>query len=661
MSNENETNPKIPFHEKADTSTLPQGGRQARYQPYQITSMDRMRYAFDNYMAKGTPALIGGLAVLSAALILVVAVFVAATQSAPEGVGFVQLVWMSLMRTLDAGTMGGDEGSWVYLLSMLFVTLGGVFVISTLIGILSAGVDAKLEELRKGRSRVIEKGHTVILGWSEQVFTILAELAIANENVAKPCVVVMGEYEKTDMEEEIRSKVENLGRLRVVCRRGNPMEITDLEIVNLNDAEAIIILSPEVEDPDSSVIKTMLAITRHPNRKPEAYHIVAQIRKPENMEVARMIAGNEVELILLGNIVARIVAQTCRQSGLSTVYTELMDFGGDEIYFKSEPGLTGKTYGEALLAYENSALIGLVEDGVVKLNPAMDSRLSAATQVIAISEDDDTITLANQADAHVQSSLIAQPLPKAVKPENVLILGWNWRALSIIRELDAYVPPGSTVKVVAKAADGGELLEQVRENLTHLTCTYQPGEITDRRTLDGLDFQQVDAVILLAYADELDVQNADSLTLITLLHLRDIADRNQLSFSIVSEMMDVRNQRLAAVTRADDFVVSNRLISLLMAQIAEEKRLRAVFEDIFDPEGADIYLKPAGNYVQLGEAVNFYSVVEAARRQGQTAIGYRINAHAYDSDKAYGVKLNPVKSQTVCFAADDEIIVFAED
>jgi len=28
----------------------------------------------------------------------------------------------------------------------------------------------------------------------------------------------------------------------------------------------------------------------------------------------------------------------------------------DEIYFKEEPGLAGKTFGEALLAYEDSAL-----------------------------------------------------------------------------------------------------------------------------------------------------------------------------------------------------------------------------------------------------------------------------------------------------------------
>ena len=55
---------------------------------------------------------------------------------------------------------------------MLVVTLGGIFIVSTLIGMITTGIEGKLDELRKGRSRVIENDHTVILGWSQQIFTI---------------------------------------------------------------------------------------------------------------------------------------------------------------------------------------------------------------------------------------------------------------------------------------------------------------------------------------------------------------------------------------------------------------------------------------------------------------------------------------------------------
>ena len=84
-------------------------------------------------------------------------------------------------------------------------------------------------------------------------------------------------------------------------------------------------------------------------------------------------------------------------------------------------------------------------------------------------------------------------------------------------------------------------------------------------------------------------------------------------------------------------------------------------QDLFDPDGSELYLKPASDFVQLGTAVNFYTVVEAARRQGAVAIGYRLDAEAYNPDASYGVKINPLKSQSVTFGPDDRIVVLAEN
>ena len=63
----------------------------------------------------------------------------------------------------------------------------------------------------------------------------------------------------------------------------------------------------------------------------------------------------------------------------------------------------------------------------------------------------------------------------------------------------------------------------------------------------------------------------------------------------------------------------------------------------------------------IGRPVNFYTVVESARRRGEIAIGYRIKAQSGDASKAYGVTVNPKKSKSVTFAEWDRIIVIAED
>ena len=624
---------------------------------------DRLRYAFDNSMAKWPIALIGWLAVGSVIIIGVMAAIVSLLQipvNEGEPVGFIEAFWLSLMRTFDAGTMGGDTG-WGFRLTMLAVTLGGIFVISTLIGVLTSSVEDKVENLRKGRSKVLENSHTVILGWSEQVFTIVSELVIANENQRKPSIVILGDKDKVEMEDELHERVESFKNTRLVCRTGQPVEMSDLAIVSLHTARSIIILSPENDDPDSHVIKTLLAITNAPNRRAEPYHIVAEIRNPDNLEVAKLVGRDEVELVLVGDLIARVTAQTCRQSGLSVVYTELLDFGGDEIYFTEEPTLVGKTFGDALLAYDDSAVIGLhAKNGTPQLNPPMDTRLNAGDRLIVIAEDDDKIRVSRRADYAINTAAIrSQPIVPAA-PERTLILGWNWRAPAIIRELDNYVAPDSTLTVVADEALGPNEADRAQTALKNQIVTYQAGTTTDRRLLESLNIAQYQHVILLCYAG-LDPQAADARTLITLLHLREIGERSGHAFSIVSEMLDIRNRNLAEVTRADDFIVSDKLVSLMLAQISENKALGPVFADIFDPEGSEIYVKPAANYVTLGEPVNFYTVVEAARRRGEVAFGYRRVADANDAARSYGVAVNPVKSDLITFTERDRVIVMAEN
>ena len=107
-------------------------------------------------------------------------------------------------------------------------------------------------------------------------------------------------------------------------------------------------------------------------------------------------------------------------------------------------------------------------------------------------------------------------------------------------------------------------------------------------------------------------------------------------------------------------MVSDKLISLMLSQISENKELAPVFQDLFDPEGSEIYFKPAEDYIQLGKPVTFYTVVEAARQRGEVALGYRLQAQANTPEVAYGVKLNPSKSQPVTFSEADRIIVLAD-
>jgi voltage-gated potassium channel Kch len=628
-----------------------------------VSLRDRARYAFDNVMARGTGALIAGLFAVSAVLIVLFAAILIATGVAgDQGLDFPAVLWRNLMRTLDPGTMGGDEGTAPFLGAMLLVTLVGIFVLSTLIGIINNGIQGRLEELRKGRSRVIESGHTVILGWSQQIHTVVAELIEANANQRRRVIVIMAERDPAAMEEEIRSRLAPGGSRtsRLVFRSGSPLDVSDLAIASVGTSRSIVILAPDSDDPDPDVIKTILAIVNHPSRRPEPYHIVAAIRDRANLAVARMVGRDEVELIPAEDVIARISAQTCRQSGLSVVYQELLDFGGDEMYLAPAEETGGTTWTDALTAFSDASPIGILSvGGKPRLNPPPDTRLEPGDRLIVIAADDDRITRRTGPAPAIDESLLSRARPRKPVAEHTLVLGWNHRAPTFLRELDHYSPPGSSVTVVARASEVAAEVQRLAPDLAQ-RATARVADSSDRSVLDTLAVERYDHIVVLCDSDELDPARADARTLITLLHLRDIASRQTRDFSIVSEMADLRDRALAEVARADDFIVSNQLISLMITQVSETKHLGAVFADLLDPEGSEIYLKPAGEYVVLDRPVPYYAVVEAARRRGQTAIGYRVAADAKRAEASYGIRVNPAKERSVTFKAEDRVIVLAE-
>ena len=97
----------------------------------------------------------------------------------------------------------------------------------------------------------------------------------------------------------------------------------------------------------------------------------------------------------------------------------------------------------------------------------------------------------------------------------------------------------------------------------------------------------------------------------------------------------------------------------LLTQLAENHHLGAVFGTLFDSRGSEVYLKPASNYVRMGEWVNFATVIEGARQRSAPAIGYRVVADSSEAP-AFGVHLNPAKDERFALVPGDCVIVLAE-
>ena len=615
----------------------------------------RIRYSFDNLMARGLVSLIGLLGVASILFVFVVAVSVVVLGLHPADaqLDFPEAFWAALLRTLDPGTMGQDQGVG-FRAAMLVVTLGGLVIVASLIGIISNAFNDKVAQLRKGRSKVLEKDHTLILGWNSKVMSILKELVVANASRTRPAVVILANRDKVEMEDEIHFAIKHPGNTRIIVRSGDPMSLVDLEMTNHHRARSIVVLSPdEPEEADNFSIKTALALVNNKVRSANPYHIVGEIREARNYEAARLVSGDEASWVLGEELISRLLVQTCRQSGLSAVFSDLLDFEGSEIYLAPAEKLAGLTYKEVCLSFESAAVIGLFRDGKTLLNPRPQFKVEDTDLVVVLAEDDSKLQIRQPAGFNEKSiTASAHQLPK---PENTLILGQNRSLLVILDELDACMAKGSKVKIIA-TSDAPEL-----GRYKNAEVSFVQADPTSRAVLEASGVRDFNHIMVLADRNAKSIQAADAKTLMTLLHLRAMVKSRESDINVVSEMLDDHNRELAEVTAADDFIVSDKLVSLMLTQLAENDAVKEVFSSIFDSAGGQVRLHPAEWYVKLGVEVDFNDVTAAANARDESAMGYRKQDLDVEGDTMHGVRLNPARKDRVVFAPGDMIVVLTED
>jgi hypothetical protein len=346
-------------------------------------------------------------------------------------------------------------------------------------------------------------------------------------------------------------------------------------------------------------------------------------------------------------IIAEVTAQACRERGLTQVFRELLDFDGDEMYLREFPELHGSTYAEVLQAFEKASVMGLLSGEGVELNPPPDRVIEPGEQVIALVEDDSAFVFAGRRPVP-RVAVGDEPDPEP--PQRILMVGWSPLAPRVIQELDEFLSPGSRITAVVDPTLVDPVDTAVELSLLNSTVEIQAQHGGPELLGDLLGEQEFDQGILLGYRKGMTAADADARTLLTLLALRRRWPKGHPpEVRLVAEVIDQRNVHIAQMAGVDDFIVSDQLASLMLAQLSERAELREVFDELFDAEGASIVLRPAGRFAPNGP-VTFAEVVAAGNFFSESAIGYR---RASDGV----VVLNPRKSERIPLTHDDEVVV----
>jgi len=641
------------------------------------STRDRLRYRIDTFLAGGTAPLFIVLAASFLAALFSIALFrLALGLSIDDGISLGKHIWIVFLQMTDPGNMNQDNDT-AHLFRFGTVPAGfvGVVIFSSLIAVLTTVLNEAIGRFRKGHSRVMEKDHTVIVGWGSRVSEILRELAIANESKPDAAVAVLADQDKEWMDEQLRVTFTDRRTTRVITRQGAPSSIASLEQVNASEARSVVVLarathastSEEKLASDAQLIKTVLAL--EVILEDSSTPIVVELFDPNNRRLVEELSSRRIVAVDSADMLSRIIVQTSRTSGLAWVYSELLSFDGAELYLHPVEA-EHATFGELLHRTKNAVPIGIARaDGTVLVRPAQDTPVARGDSLIVVAHDDSSIGMLDQPRKPPQ---VPQPPPQASRhrAERMMMLGWSPSAPVILREYAQYVLDGSSVDVVLH--EPGDALrgaiEKLAASIPGLAVRLIERNVLLRSELAPLDPAGYDTVVVLRQKPsvELPAERIDAESIMVLLHLRaltrEAAATRKVETRIITEVLESGNQDLMSHAGANDFIVSDRLVSMIVAQLAEEPRLQLVFDELFRESGSEIYVKPAEWYFrELPARTSFEGLLAVAqKRGGEICIGWRRGANADDASARFGVVLNPDRDQPIELRPGDSMIVVSE-
>ncbi|KAJ4723766.1 Ion channel CASTOR [Melia azedarach] len=597
-------------------------------------------------------------------------------------------LWLSWTYVADSGNHANSEGVGSRLVSVS-ISFGGMLIFAMMLGLVSDSISEKFDSLRKGKSEVVEKNHTLILGWSDKLGSLLNQLAIANESLGGGMVVVMAERDKEEMELDISKMEFDFKGTSVICRSGSPLILADLKKVSVSKARAIIVLAEEgnADQSDARALRTVLSLTGV--KEGLRGHIVVELSDLDNEVLVKLVGGDLIETVVAHDVIGRLMIQCARQPGLAQIWEDILGFENCEFYIKRWPTLDGMLFEDVLISFPDAIPCGVKVascGGKIILNPDDSYILQEGDEILVIAEDDDSYAPATLPTVKEASFIhIARP---ARKPQKILLCGWRRDIDDMIVVLDAFLAPGSELWMFnevpenereKKLIDGGLDLSR----LVNISLVNREGNAVIRRHLESLPLESFDSILILADESVEDSAiQADSRSLATLLLIRDIQAKrlpyreamvtpvHRGSFSqgswigemqqasdksvIISEILDPRTKNLLSMSKISDYVLSNELVSMALAMVAEDRQINDVLEELFAEEGNELQIRQADLYLREAEELSFLEVILRARQRREIIIGYR-------SANAERAVINPPsKSERRKWSLQDVFVVIAE-
>lgn len=468
-----------------------------------------------------------------------------------------------------------EANSSVMILAGVVVVIEMVIFMGTIIAMTTNILRDYLVKRGGAKGKLILMDHVLILNWNSKVAEILVDLMHKEDSIT---VLVLSnkdrEYVQSHIQSAIREDIKK-NKLDLIVRKGDPYSRSELEDVCIFDAKSVVVMSEEGIDntmtnnytqTDINALKLLLLVGSFKLRdkcnivvEVEEYHSVGMLEGLTHS--VESLKNRFISAVSFNRKLGHILAQTIFHPRLASVYMDLFSFKGEEFYPTD--------------ICDIDEYLSKFTEGIPIVNYSKLYVLTSASKKLNTLRSKPYFT-----DRRLKQAKI-KPQHKI----NLYIFGDSKKRDYLIENLNRVIDDNFSMKIHDDYSC--DLIIKSKKNEEN--------------------------IVLILSDDKVREENYDANVFCTLIDInKHCKDDN---ISLITEILDPRNVNSIKDFKVKNAIISNQLISFIIAQMLNNAGSKEFFDNLLlldneEEEGFDLVIESVEDILDMKQDLTFESKTE---------------------------------------------------
>ena len=539
--------------------------------------------------------------------------------------------WMISPNSLI--TLNVHDNRMMLLLAIIIVIIGMVLFSGAIIATVTTALRTYIDKKSKAKGKIIVNNHFVILNWSSKVPEMIYNLMLKG---FKQNIVILSDKNKEYVDSELKSlfltnDIKQRIKANLIIKEGDSLLRGNLEDISIEQASQICVMAKEgmidIDDDNvvnSDLLNLKIVLKLGSFKLKEDCQIVVET---DSDEARVQIDGLSRKLASLRKLnitpmsfnkkIGQIIAQSLVMPQMSNLYSELFSFEGSQFYsLESEEEI------DEYMRKHNNA-IPVHKDGRLFV-------LSTNEKLCASLREEEYYH-----DRKFEKAKNGES-PKAA----IFIIGQNNKTKFLLNSL-------------ARSHEYGDV-----------DFSYKHYEKMDNKSLiQDLKETEGEKKVLILSDDKVSSDSYDANVFVSLIELsKAFSSKEEITY--ITELLDSRNLSSVRDFNIQNTIISNKMMSILITQLALNKSSKKFFDKVLTVSSMkkendfDIVISDVKQSIAIEEDIRFESKADLLRTFYNTFDGNRILIGLVQNEQIVLLSEDQDKKEDVILSPNDSFIYF---